>query len=159
MIVEKEPTIGIHKLAELFSCTQISLIRKNKDRIAELHEVSDKKYYKKFHKSNYFDLSKTLYDWSCCVKNAKPDGKILQEKVLEIARHFGCDDLKGSNGWLNHCKKISTVYQHYLSVYCICRFMSELGPAENIPCPDDDSDEVTKDEYEDDPEKMSQQLK
>ena len=37
--------------------------------------------------------------------------------------------------------------------------MSELGPAENIRCPDDDSDEVTKDEYEDDPEKMSQQLK
>ena len=37
--------------------------------------------------------------------------------------------------------------------------MSELGPAENIRCPDDDSDEVTKDEYEDDPEKTSQQLK
>ena len=97
-IVEKELTIGIHKLAELFSCTQISSICKNKDRIAELHEVcnaSDKKYHKKFHKSNYFDLNKTLYDWSCCVKNAKPDGKILQEKVLKIARHFGHDDLKG----------------------------------------------------------------
>ena len=37
--------------------------------------------------------------------------------------------------------------------------MSELGLAENILCPDDDSDEVTKDEYEDDPEKMSQELK
>ena len=64
-IVAKEPTIGIHKLAELFSHTQISLIHKNKDRIAELHEVcnaSDKKYHKKFHESNYFDLNKTLYD-------------------------------------------------------------------------------------------------
>ena len=40
-VLKKEPTIGIHKLAELFSCskTQISLILKNKDRIVELYKV------------------------------------------------------------------------------------------------------------------------
>ena len=36
--------------------------------------------------------------------------------------------------------------------------MSELGPAENIRCPDDDSDEVTKDEYEDDPKKKDSNI-
>lgn len=56
----------------------------------------------------------------------------------------------------------SVIVKQCSSTIClcgICRFMSELGPAENIPCSGDDSDEVTKDEYEDDLVKLPQQLK
>lgn len=41
--VEKEPKIGIHKLAGLFSCgkTQISTILNNRERIMEMYEAQN----------------------------------------------------------------------------------------------------------------------
>ena len=55
-------------------------------------------------------------------------------------------------------KKKNTSACVYVTALLVCA-ESELGPAEKILCPDDDSDEVTNDEYEDNLVKLFQQLK
>ena len=59
--VEKEPKIGVRKLAELFHCgkTQISSILKNKEMIVELYEIHNapgRKCHKRNRESIYSDL-------------------------------------------------------------------------------------------------------
>ena len=44
-----------------------------------------------------------------------PDGSILKEKALEIARHLGCDEFKASNGWFDRWKKRYNVRQMKVS--------------------------------------------
>ena len=84
---------------------QISSILKNKIRILELYEAHnalDQKCHKRFPESKYSDLNEALHDWFCVVVpiNFYPDGRILREKALKIARHIGCDDFKGSCKWM-----------------------------------------------------------
>ena len=64
--VEKEPEIGIRKLAGLFSCgkTQISTILNNKERIVEMyeaHNASAQKCHKRSRESKYSDLNEALH--------------------------------------------------------------------------------------------------
>ena len=68
--VEKEPKIGVHKLAGLFSCgkTQISSILKNKEKIVEMyeaHNASVQKYHKRNRESKYSDLNEAFHAWFC----------------------------------------------------------------------------------------------
>ena len=109
--VEKEPKIGIRKLAGLFSCgkTQISTILNNRERIVEMYEAQNAsagKCHKRNCESKYSDLNEALHDWFCLAvsKNVYPDGRILKEKALEIAGRLDCDEFKASNGWLDRWK-------------------------------------------------------
>ena len=66
--VEKEPRIGICKLANMFSCgrTQISMPLKNKDRIVEFYEAnaSDEmcQMCKRICGSTFSEVNEALYD-------------------------------------------------------------------------------------------------
>ena len=120
--VEKEPEIGIRKLAGLFSCgkTQISTILNNKERIVEMyeaHNASAQKCHKRNRESKYSDLNEALHAWFCLAvsKNVYPDGRILKEKALEIAGRLDCDEFKASNGWLDRWKKRYNVRQMKVS--------------------------------------------
>ena len=86
--VEKEPKIGVRKLAGLFSCgkTQISSILKNKEKIVEMyeaHKASAQKCHKRNRESKYSDLNEALQAWFCLdvSKNVYPDGRILKKKI------------------------------------------------------------------------------
>ena len=89
--MNKSPRSGVHKLAEQFSCrnTQISLIIKDKDRIAEPYETqntSNQKCYKGNHESKYSVLNQSLYDWFCLAvsKNVHPDAGSWKRKHLNL---------------------------------------------------------------------------
>ena len=68
--VEKEPKIGIRKLAGLFSCgkTQILTILNNKEKIVEMYEAHNalaQKCHKRNRESKYSDLNEALHAWFC----------------------------------------------------------------------------------------------
>ena len=72
---EREPKLGVRKLALRFGCgkTQISTILKNKEAVREFYEsnASDSlcQVRKRNRKSEYADLNDTLYQWyQLCVK-------------------------------------------------------------------------------------------
>lgn len=109
---EREPKLGVRKLALRFGCgkTQISTILKNKEAVRELYEsnASDSlcQVRKRNRKSEYADLNDTLYQWYqlCVKKNIYPDGSLLAEKAVMIAEILGHENFKASNGWLHRWK-------------------------------------------------------
>ncbi len=120
---EKAPKIRVRKLACLYSCgkTQISTILTNKEKIMEIYEgqnASAQKCHKRNRESKYSDLNEALHAWFCLAvsKNVYPDASILKEKALEIAGRLGCDEFKGSNGWLDRWNKRYNVRQMKLVV-------------------------------------------
>ena len=72
---EREPKIGVRKLAELFQCgiTQVSTILKNKKAVKELYESNASNVLcqarKRNQTSEYADLYDALFQWyQMCVK-------------------------------------------------------------------------------------------
>ena len=110
---EKDKTLGIRKLGEMFKCgkTQISMILKNKDKIEELNTVnaSGQRCHtgKRLRESKFSELNQVLHKWYLLAvpKNIFPNGVHLAEKAKEIASTLGLDDFKASNGWLDRWKK------------------------------------------------------
>ena len=121
--LEKEPKIGIRKLATLFKCgeTQISTILRSKDRIVELYEANASagmcQTRKRVRESKFSDVNEALYEWFrlAVSKNMFPDGRILCEKAKEIAERLGFEDFKASNGWLDRWKKRHHIKQMAVS--------------------------------------------
>lgn len=120
---EREPKLGVRKLALRFGCgkTQISTILKNKEAVRELYEsnASDSlcQVRKRNRKSEYADLNDTLYQWYqlCVKKNIYPDGSLLAEKAVMIAEILGHENFKASNGWLHRWKVRNNIKQRAIS--------------------------------------------
>ena len=120
-IAEKNPKVGVRRLAELFDCskTQISSILKNKDTILELYEANmsneSLKSRKRCQPSDYVDINEALYKWYtlACSHNIYPGGSQLREKAKQISEqlHVGESNFKASNGWLDRWKKRYNVRQ------------------------------------------------
>ena len=83
----------------------------------ETQNASDQKCHKRNCESKYSVLKQSLYDWFCLAvsKNVHPDGRILKDKAVEIARRLHCDDFKASNGWLDGWKERYNVRQMKVS--------------------------------------------
>ena len=70
---EREPKLGVRKLAELFQCgkTQVSTILKNKEAVRKLYESNASSSLcqarKRNRTSEYADLNDALYQWYQCV--------------------------------------------------------------------------------------------
>ena len=120
---EREPKLGVRKLALRFGCgkTQISTILKNKEAVREFYEsnASDSlcQVRKRNRKSEYADLNDTLYQWYqlCVKKNIYPDGSLLAEKAVMIAEILGHENFKASNGWLHRWKVRNNIKQRAIS--------------------------------------------
>ena len=65
--VDKEPKIGIHKLAGLFSSgkTQISTILNNKEKIVEMYEAHNASAQKCHKRNRKSDQNEALHAWFC----------------------------------------------------------------------------------------------
>ena len=121
--MERERTIGSRKLAETFQCgrTQIQAILKNKDTIKDLYEsnASDKlaQCQKRTRKSEYADINQALYKWYqlATSRSIYPDGKILMEKAIEIAKKLENDTFKAFNGWLTRWKERHNIKHRRIS--------------------------------------------
>ncbi|XP_011406639.1 PREDICTED: tigger transposable element-derived protein 4-like [Amphimedon queenslandica] len=120
---EKEPKIGVRRLADIFSCgkTQISCILRDKERIKDLYESNSNgglcQVRKRIRTSEYSDVNDSLYQWyQLAVKrNLYPDGSLLAEKARLIAAHLGHNDFKASNGWLHRWKSRHNIKQRTVS--------------------------------------------
>ena len=116
---EREPGIGICKLADTFGCgkTQIANILKTKDDIIDLYESnnrSDLCQTKKRNRSSEFsDVNDALYQWYTIAssKNIYPDGPQLASKAKLIAERLGYQEFKASNGWLDRWKRRHNIKQ------------------------------------------------
>ncbi|XP_054709194.1 tigger transposable element-derived protein 6-like [Uloborus diversus] len=56
---------------------------------------------------SYETVDEAVLKWIKVVRdqNLPISGPLIKEKVLEYAKHFGCDDFQASSGWLNKFKK------------------------------------------------------
>ena len=87
---QKNPTISIRALGELFNCgkTQIAYILKNKAAILSLFHQNapgSRHITGKSRVSEFADLNEALYKWFCiaCSKNIYPGGPELIEKARD----------------------------------------------------------------------------
>ena len=84
-VAEKNPKLGVRKLAEYFECgkTQVCSILKNKDSIVEKYENNAssemRRSLKRCCTSKFADVNDLLYDWYLMAvrKNIHPDGPKL----------------------------------------------------------------------------------
>ena len=113
---EKNPSINIRALAELYECgkTQIAQILKTKDVLLSRYEAAGSTANhvmsptaRAYRTSEFAEVNKALYDWFvlACSKNIYPAGPQLVEKAKQIAERLGKREFKGSNGWLDKWKK------------------------------------------------------
>ena len=119
---QKNPTISIRALGELFNCgkTQIAYILNNKAAILSLfhqHAPGSRHITGKSRVSEFADVNEALYKWFCiaCSKNIYPGGPELIEKAKEIADKLGKTNFKGSRGWFDKSKKRFNVKQLKIS--------------------------------------------
>ena len=130
---EKNPGIGIRRLAEMFKCgeTQISCILKKKAEIVSLyHENASLDLChtrKRSRPLKFSDVNDALFDWYqlACSKNIYPNGSLLKEKAKQIAEHMGID-FKASNGWLDKWKK-----KHHIKQLVICGESGDVATVES----------------------------
>ena len=134
---EKNKSVGIRGLAEIFECgkTQISCILKSRESITEMYEANlsndTLKSSKRSRTSEYADINEALHKWFTLAhsRNIFPDGSQLREKARQIAEQLGYhttvnddsgDDLgsdtgskkfQGSNGWLDRWKRRYNIRQ------------------------------------------------
>ena len=122
-MAEKNPTLGVRKLAEYFSIgkTQASTILKNKITILESYEGNASsdicRSLKRARTSQFADVNDRLYDWYLMAvhKNIYPDGPKICQKAKEIAQHLDISDFKASNGWLEKWKLKHNIQQMTIS--------------------------------------------
>ena len=122
-MAEKNPTLGVRKLAEYFSIgkTQASTILKNKVTILESYEGNASsdicRSLKRARTSQFADVNDRLYDWYLMAvhKNIYPDGPKICQKAKEIAQHLDISDFKASNGWLEKWKLKHNIRQMTIS--------------------------------------------
>ena len=94
---EREPSMSVRKLAEVFKCskTQISTLLKNKKAIKDLYESNAstdiRQARKRNRSSEYADINDALFQWyeMCTKRNIYPDGSLIAEKALTIAERLG----------------------------------------------------------------------
>ncbi|KAH7955127.1 hypothetical protein HPB49_024645 [Dermacentor silvarum] len=62
---------------------------------------------KKLKSSIYADVDKAVFRWfmDMRARNVRMSGAVLQQKARDYACILGCDDLKGSKGWLEGFKR------------------------------------------------------
>ena len=108
-IQEKDPKIGVRKLAELFQCgkTQIATTLKNKDSILKVYYENPALERKRYRTSEFADINEAVHDWYLIVvsKGIYPNGAHVQEKAKIIAERLGHVNFVASNGWLDRWKK------------------------------------------------------
>ena len=122
---EKRPKPTIRQLAQDFKCgkTQISTILVNKPKIIELYESNASStmcHTKRMRNSKFGEINDLLYDWyrMATARNLYPDGPLLKEKALQIAKQLNDLSFTASNGWLESWKKKHNIRQVTVSGEC-----------------------------------------
>ena len=107
----EHPKMGCRKLAEHVSVgkTIISNILKDYKNLRRDYEFFKESCKKRRH-GKYHVINKIVYKWYKCTNaNAYPEGPLLREEAMEIAKRLEKEELTdftASNGWLEKWKQI-----------------------------------------------------
>lgn len=87
--------------------SSLSTILNAKDAIRSAVERGTDSKKKKLKSSTYADVDKAVFTWfmDMRARNVPISGAVLQQKARDYGCILGCDDLKGSNGWLEGFKR------------------------------------------------------
>ncbi|KAH6935351.1 hypothetical protein HPB50_005233 [Hyalomma asiaticum] len=88
--------------------SSLSTILNAKDAIrSSVQHGTDSKKKKKLKSSTYAGVDKAVFTWfmDMRARNVPISSALLQQKARDYACILGCDDLKGSNGWLEGFKR------------------------------------------------------